>query len=51
MFPFDPLKTSGNLIRSYPLIRMRTCTYQGVGNGKFSDVFMGIKREHLEEKS
>ena len=50
MSPFDPLENIRKPNISYPLICTRTSAYQGVRNVRFSDVSMGIKREHWEEK-
>ena len=44
IFPFDPPENIRKPNISYPLIRTRPWTYQGVRNVRLSDVFMGSKR-------
>ena len=55
MLRFNPLENIRKPNISYPLIHVRadvrTDAYQGVRNVSFSDVFRGIKRNHLVEKS
>ena len=43
LFPFDPYENIRKPNIFYPLIRTRTCAYQGVKNIRFSDVQGGSK--------
>ena len=50
LFPFDPYENIRKPNIFYPLIRTRTCAYQGVKNIRFSDVFRGDQKEILRRK-
>ena len=50
MFLFDPHENIRKPKISYPLIRTRTCAYQGVRNIGFSDAFRGNQKPTLGAK-
>ena len=50
MFPLGPSENIKKPNISLLLIRTCACAYQEIRNVRFSEVFMGIKREHWKEK-